>query len=436
MPAPGGVATPTRPEIIFGSVGTATGVIGAATQPIVAATKAWAADANTRGGLKGHPVRVIFGDDGGDPSRAQSLVRKMVEEEKVIAFVGTYLVITTAAVTDYVEKMQVPVIGGPGGNEVEDSSPMFFNPQIGADEALGHGLVHNIVAQTKARKIATFYCREASSCAAQAKRVKEYAHLYGAEVVLEAQVSLAQPDFTGEILAARSAGADAIVSAVDEASTVRVARSAKQQNYDPVIAGSYTVNNDVLLRAGEDAVGIIGFSATAPYGSSPLLQPYRDAVARHVPGARLAGYGATAWVQGKLVERLADFFGDLPQPDQRRRAPGAVLAEGRDPRRAGASDHLQRGSPRPGQPVHGPHPDRRRPHRGTPRRRPLRLRQGLRSGPAPRPGGPHADACHQPERLARRLPHQPRHRSDRRAAGRLLLRPDIQRRRRYPHAPG
>jgi branched-chain amino acid transport system substrate-binding protein len=314
VPTPGGVTTPTRPEIRLGSVGTATGVIGAATQPIVAATKAWAADVNTRGGLKGHPVRVIFGDDGGDPSRAQSLVRKMVEEEKVIAFVGTYLVITTAAVTGYVEKMQVPVIGGPGGNEVEDSSPMFFNPQMGADEALGHGLVHNIVAQTKARKIATFYCREASSCAAQAKRVKEYAHLYGAEVVLEAQVSLAQPDFTGEILAARSAGADAIVSAVDEASTVRVARSAKQQNYDPVIAGSYTVNNDVLLRAGEDAVGIIGFSATAPYGSSPLLQPYRDAVARHVPGARLAGYGATAWVQGKLVERLADFFGDLPNP--------------------------------------------------------------------------------------------------------------------------
>jgi branched-chain amino acid transport system substrate-binding protein len=138
--------------------------------------------------------------------------------------------------------------------------------------------------------------------------------VYDTEVVFEAQVSIAQTDFTGEVLAARSAGVEAIVSIVDEASTVRVARSAKQQNYDPVIAGSYTVNNDVLLRAGDAAVGIIGFSATAPYGSSPLLQPYRDAVARHVPGARLAGYGSTAWVQSKLMERLADFFGDLPDP--------------------------------------------------------------------------------------------------------------------------
>jgi branched-chain amino acid transport system substrate-binding protein len=313
-------ATPSVPtagakaEIVLGSLGTASGVIGAATQPIVAATKAWAADVNARGGLKGHPVRVVFGDDGGDPARAATLARKMVEQDKVIAFVGTYLVITTAAVTQYLDEVQVPMIGGPGGNEVEDTSPMVFNPQMGADESLGHGLLHNIVVQSDARKVATLYCREASSCGAQAKRVREFAALYGVEVVFEAQVSIAQPDYTGEVLAARNAGADAIITTVDEASIVRIARSAKRQGYNPVLAGSYTVNNDVLLNAGEDAVGILGFSATAPYGSSPLLQPYRDAVARFVPGARLAGYGSTAWTQGKLMERLADFFGDKAGP--------------------------------------------------------------------------------------------------------------------------
>ncbi|MGH8991669.1 MAG: ABC transporter substrate-binding protein, partial [Acidimicrobiia bacterium] len=316
-PAPDTPATPAaggQAEIVFGSLGTASGVIGAATQPIVAATKAWAADVNARGGLKGHPVRVVFGDDGGDPARAATLARKMVEQDKVIAFVGTYLVITTSAVTQYLDEVQVPMIGGPGGNEIEDTSPMVFNPQMGADEALGHGLLHNIVVQSDARKVATLYCREASSCGAQAKRVREFASQYGVEVVFEAQVSIAQPDYTGEVLAARNAGADAIITTVDEASIVRIARSAKRQSYNPVLAGSYTVNNDVLLNAGPDAVGILGFSATTPYGTSPLLKPYREAVARFVPGARLAGYGSTAWVQGKLVERLADFFADKPNP--------------------------------------------------------------------------------------------------------------------------
>jgi branched-chain amino acid transport system substrate-binding protein len=304
----------SKAELVFGSMGTASGVIGAATQPIVAATKAWAADVNARGGLKGHPVRVVFADDGGDPARAAALARRLVEQEKAIAFVGTYLVVTTPAVTQYLEQVNVPMIGGPGGSEIEDVSPMVFNPQMGADEALGHALLHNIVVQSQARKVATLYCREASSCASQAKRVRQFADLYGIKVVFEAQVSVAQPDYTGEVLAARNAGADAIITTVDEASAIRIARSAHRQGYHPVLAGSYTVNNDVLLKAGDDAVGIIGFSATAPYGSSPLLQPYREAVARYVSDGRLAGYGATAWVQGKLVERLADFFGDKPRP--------------------------------------------------------------------------------------------------------------------------
>lgn len=321
----GGVAAPVQPGkaaavpggksvIIFGSLGTASGVIGAATEPIVAATKAWGADINARGGLKGHPVRIVFGDDGGDPARAQALARRMVEQDKVIAFVGTYLVITTQAVTQYLDTVNIPMIGGPGGNEVEDTSPMVFNPQMGADEALGHGLLNNIFVQSQARKVATLYCREASSCDAQAKRVRQFAGLYGMQVVFEAQVSIAQPDYTGEVLGARNAGADAIITTVDEASIVRIARSAKRQGWEPVLAGSYTVNNDVLLKAGPDAVGVIGFSATAPYGSSALLKPYREAVARFVPGARLAGYGATAWVQGKLMERLADIFGDKAAP--------------------------------------------------------------------------------------------------------------------------
>ena len=320
-----GVAAPVQPGktaaapgaksvIIFGTLGTASGVIGAATEPIVAATKAWGADINSRGGLKGHPVRIVFGDDGGDPARAVALARRMVEQDKVIAFVGTYLVITTQAVTQYLDTVNVPMIGGPGGNEVEDQSPMVFNPQMGADEALGHGLLNNIFVQSQARKVATLYCREASSCDAQAKRVRQFAGVYGMQVVFEAQVSIAQPDYTGEVLGARNAGADAIITTVDEASIVRIARSAKRQNWEPVLAGSYTVNNDVLLKAGPDALGVLGFSATAPYGSSPLLKPYREAVARFVPGARLAGYGATAWVQGKLMERLAETFAALAEP--------------------------------------------------------------------------------------------------------------------------
>ncbi|HEV7686083.1 MAG TPA: ABC transporter substrate-binding protein, partial [Acidimicrobiia bacterium] len=186
-PGPGAARAP----IVFGTFGTGSGVIGRAVQPIITADKAWSADINARGGLAGHPVKLIFGDDGGDPAAALAIAKRMVEQDKVVAFIGTYLVTTTPAVTPYLEQVGVPMIGGPGGNEIEDHSPMVFNPQIGSDEALGHGIHLAVTSQTDKRRMAILYCREASSCKQQRDRALQFAGLYGMTIVYEAQVSIA-----------------------------------------------------------------------------------------------------------------------------------------------------------------------------------------------------------------------------------------------------
>jgi branched-chain amino acid transport system substrate-binding protein len=301
---PGAAKTP----ILFGTMGTGSGVIGRAVQPIITANKAWSADVNARGGLAGHPVKLIFGDDAGDPAAALAIAKRMVEQDKVVAFIGTYLVTTTPAVTPYLEQVGVPMIGGPGGNEIEDHSPMVFNPQIGSDEALGHAIHLAVVSQSDKRKMAILYCREASSCKQQRDRALQFASLYGVTVVYEAQVSIAQPDFTAEVISARNAGAEIVTMLTDEQTIVRVARSAKRQGWSPVVTGTYTANAEVMQQP--DAEGVLGMAATVPYRSSPKMQPYLEAVKRYVPDGALGGYGATAWVQLKLVERLSDGFGE------------------------------------------------------------------------------------------------------------------------------
>jgi branched-chain amino acid transport system substrate-binding protein len=304
-PGPGAAA---RAPIVFGTFGTGSGVIGRAVQPIITADKAWSADVNARGGLAGHPVKLIFGDDGGDPAAALAIAKRMVEQDKVVAFIGTYLVTTTPAVTPYLEQVGVPMIGGPGGNEIEDHSPMVFNPQIGSDEALGHGVHLAVTSQTDKRKMAILYCREASSCKQQRDRALQFAGLYGMTIVYEAQVSIAQPDFTAEVISARNAGAEIVTMLTDEQTIVRVARSAHRQGWSPVVTGTYTANAEVVQQP--DAEGVLGIAATVPYRSSPKMRPYLDAVARYVPDGALGGYGATAWVQDKLIERLSAGFAD------------------------------------------------------------------------------------------------------------------------------
>src|SRR5947207_12794878 len=43
---------------------------------------------NDHGGLNGHPMQVVTGDAGGDPARALSIVRDMVENKGAIALMG------------------------------------------------------------------------------------------------------------------------------------------------------------------------------------------------------------------------------------------------------------------------------------------------------------------------------------------------------------
>jgi branched-chain amino acid transport system substrate-binding protein len=303
--APAALPVPVRSPVVLGSFGTASGVIGAQVAAIPPATRAWVADVNVRGGLSGHPVKVVFGDDRGDPQQALSLVRRMVEQDGAVAFVATYTVTTMDGVASYLEARNVPVIGATGGSEVEDTSPMIFNPTLGADQGIAWSYLLTIAAQTDKRKLSILYCREASTGQNQVGRIKELApRLPGFSIVHEAQVSIVQPDYTAEVLAARNAGAEVVVTVMDAQSMIRVIRSAQRQSWKPIFSATHNLNSASFRTTDADLDGTLAASTTVPYTTSPRLAPYREAMQRYQPGAPLGGYGASAWAHALLVERL------------------------------------------------------------------------------------------------------------------------------------
>ena len=286
---------------MLGSFGTSSGPIGANVATIPVAVKAWAATVNAAGGLDGHPVRVVFGDDGGDPGRALALARRMVEQDGAVAFVGTHGPTTLQAVVPYAESRRIPIVGGSTSLAVEDQSPMVFNPQVGLLGS-GRGFVTTVVRQTPARTASVVYCREAPGCAASRDTIAAFAPEAGLRIVHEAQVSLAQPDFTAEVVAGRQSGAEAVIAVVDVASMLRYIRAAQRQGWKPVFSGSFAFDTQDAERAGPDAEGLLAFSGTANFSGSDRMADYRAAVARFVPGGALGGPGAHAWAQGRLLQ--------------------------------------------------------------------------------------------------------------------------------------
>jgi branched-chain amino acid transport system substrate-binding protein len=176
--APGGSATPTpgsggpKSEILLGSFGAESGILGAVSGPAPPALRAWSAYINAKGGINGHPVRVILGDDNADPARTLAIVRQMVERDHVIAFLNDYS-FTLAAATKYLEDKQIPVIGTIGGDVAGDHSPMVFHPLVGPDKGQAWGFLLTVATQTDKKKLGILYCREAATCAVQMNSFKK-----------------------------------------------------------------------------------------------------------------------------------------------------------------------------------------------------------------------------------------------------------------------
>ena len=314
---PGGAAasTGTKGEIVLGSIGTSSGVLGAVSGPAPPAIKAWASWTNAHGGLAGHPVRVILADAGGDPGKAQSIVRQFVEQDHVAAIFYDYMFTEKQAVLPYLEQKQVPLIGTIGGDTSGDHSPIDFNPLLGPDQGDAWSFIlgtHTIAPDKK--KLASFYCREANTCSVQEQSFKKLLPWEGMQLVYEAQVSLAQPDYTSEVLQAKNAGADVILTLVDSQSVIRIAQAAHRQGWNVQLAGTYNLAQDLILQGSKDLEGLILTQRTASFQTSAKTQDYRDAMAQYQPGAATGDLGEGVFVVGRMLAKIAPQLPDKPGP--------------------------------------------------------------------------------------------------------------------------
>jgi branched-chain amino acid transport system substrate-binding protein len=73
------------------------------------------ADINSKGGVKGpdgkaRPLKIVIYDDASDETKAVLAAKKLIDEDKVTAIVGTTLSGTSLAILDTVQKAEVPMV--------------------------------------------------------------------------------------------------------------------------------------------------------------------------------------------------------------------------------------------------------------------------------------------------------------------------------------
>jgi len=281
--------------------------------PALPALQAWVASVNAAGGIKGHPVKFFFADDGGDPARARQLVQQMVERDKVVGFVMHFTPLAGQATVDYLTQKRIPVTGDSGAGQWFYQSPMFF-PQYCTGQCWVRAMIFAAAAETVPQgktKLAMLNCQEAQFCVDADKMWPDLAGKVGFNVVFRRQASLAQPDYTAECLGARNAGAQVFGLAMDGNAIGRIASACARVDFHPI----YFIHHSALLVDHAKDPNLDGIVVPLPSRSwfdtgNPVVAAYQKALAAYAPGAEAKDPSFAGWVAAQQFQAAAQVAAD------------------------------------------------------------------------------------------------------------------------------
>lgn len=299
--SPSGVVAATGTSVPVGVIGSFTGAQASSLAGVPKIMQAWASTVNANGGLAGHPVKLFIEDDAGVAAQSTVAVKRLVEQDKVVAIIGDSTGFDATWAT-YVQSKGVPIVGGLGIDTPFLSNSDFYatgTNAIAADYAV------TVLAKANGNKLALLYCAESPQCAQAVPLFKGLSQATGISVPVATSVSGTAPDYTALCQEVKASGAQSLFIASGIAVTIRVAGACKAAGVTAkLVSDDGAVNNTVAGQPGSE--GLTAAELTAPWfdKSVPATQAYQAALAKYAPNLGVLNGPNTmyGWVSGKLLE--------------------------------------------------------------------------------------------------------------------------------------
>ncbi|HUR75065.1 MAG TPA: ABC transporter substrate-binding protein [Sporichthya sp.] len=315
--APAAATGPATKSVIkLGAVGTFSGPVGALVKDTINGIRVWQQWTNTHGGVNGHAVDVLVGDDGGDPARYISIQRQFVEKDGVVAFLYGTLGFSPNGNNKYLDSQKIFTFGTEGGLETAYNNPYVLTAtptgKVNADSILK--ALGDVARPLGKKKFAEFACSDFGLCDNFDQRWGDKAAAQAVgfdDVVARGRPSLTQPDYTAQCLAAKNAGAEVVMLALDTASLRRFAGDCARQNYKPIF-GTADLLALSSLPTDPNVDGLIVAAKMAPWTdpSVPGIAEVTKAFAQYSPGALPTGGNTNGWILGQFFAAAGAHFPD------------------------------------------------------------------------------------------------------------------------------
>ena len=279
-PPPAEPAAPveaTGEPIVVGNISSLTG--GALFPEASVAAKAVFDRVNAAGGIGGRPIELIIEDDAGTPEGAATAARKLVEQDNVVAMVGSASTLECVVNAGLYAETGVYSIQGTGVDPLcflsPNISPVNTGPYAGitvslyyASETLGLENVCNVN---------LFVIPDLAPAFDAA--VARWEELTGKSLTFRIAAATLQDDPTPLMLQARDAGCQAVVIDGVEPHALAVGRAIEAQGLQDItwigLTSYYT--DAIASQLGSAGNGLQANSEFEPYGStSPVLDDWRQ----------------------------------------------------------------------------------------------------------------------------------------------------------------
>ena len=230
---------------------------------------------NASGGLLGRKIEYTQSDTQSQPQIAKAGAVKAIDEGAYVVmgpvFSGSILV--SMAET---RRAEIPnFTGGEAAGITQQGNPYVFRTSFTQSTAMPK-VARYLNDAIKAKTVAIVWVNNDFGKGGRDVFMKSI-EPYGIKVVADISTDPGQLDFSGAVLKAKQAGADALFAYSNEEESARLLRELRKQGYDkPVVGETTLVSQKVIELAGEAANGAVahvGLTADAP---SPGIKSFAE----------------------------------------------------------------------------------------------------------------------------------------------------------------
>ncbi|MDZ4166579.1 MAG: ABC transporter substrate-binding protein [Coriobacteriia bacterium] len=250
--------TPKEPYVL-GAVLSLTGAQAGLGGPEKNAILMEVARINEEGGINGHPLEVIIEDDASDVDQAIARTTKLIEQDEVLAIIGSTGTGQSMAMREAINEAGIPQVSLAGSLIItSDFDPLVF--QTPWSNAL---VVDTTLEYLKAEGFSKIGLITEDTGFGKDGRtlVSATAADYGLEVVSDQVFKPADTDMTGQLTVIKSAGADVVLMWSSVAASSIVPKNMAQLNMGIPLVGSHGIaRQEFVTSAGAAAEGTVMFA--------------------------------------------------------------------------------------------------------------------------------------------------------------------------------